>query len=98
MPHKRRDLKCFHGSAQSDWLRLGPMKIQVNSRNPFHAVIKELLYHHECDRIQTPLAWMLDERNKEQYGTPQYSFEWTDIRVMKKYEIPYFLYDTIMLF
>ena len=84
MSQDKKALRCFHASAVSDWLRLGPMKIQVNSNDPYHAVIKELVYYHECDQIRQPLTGLLVKRDKEQYGAPQYSFEWTDLRVMKK--------------
>ena len=63
------------------------MKIQVNSVNPYHTVIKELLYTHECDRLNGPLVKRLDKRNRE-YSKPQVpgksTAEWTEIRVMKK--------------
>ena len=74
--------------ASSDWLRLGPMKIQVNSENPSNLVIKELIYQHECDQMQKPLPKLLDKRSRESHGKPnveEKNTEWIDIRVMKKY-------------
>ena len=71
------------------------MKLQVNSKYPYQAVIKELLYHHECDRIQRPLTKYLDKRTLERNGRPftqkasheipkRRDADWTEIRVMKK--------------
>ena len=77
-------MKCYHASGSSDWLRLGPMKIQMNSHVPFHIVIKELVQVQECDRIRKPLVEKLDSRSKEKDGKPSPSTEWNDIRVMKK--------------
>ena len=76
-------LGCFLRGSSSDWLRLGPMKIEIHSQNPYHAVIKELIYPHECDKIKIPLVYWLGEGRK---GHPNHhpSLEWTDIRVMKK--------------
>ena len=76
-------LRCILTRSSSDWLRLGPMKIEIHSQNPYHSVIKELLYPHECDKLKVPLVRLLDGRRK---GHPQHqpSLEWTDIRVMKK--------------
>ena len=44
----------------SDWLRLGPMKIQINSFDPAHATIKNLLFDHECDSMTRYLGPHLD--------------------------------------
>ena len=67
------------------------MKLQVNSRYPYHAVVKELLYNHECDQIRDPLAKFLDKRTPAKNGTPKIpkkpSADWTEIRVMKKYDV-----------
>ena len=84
VPRDKEQLRCFHAYAKSDWLRLGPMKIQVNSYDPYHAVIKQLIFNHECDRIQKPLVRLLEARSVEKYGIPADSTEWIDIRVMKK--------------
>ena len=84
MPQHMASLRCFHAFGSSDWLRLGPMKIQINSHIPFHIVIKELIQGHECDRMQRPLTMLLDKRSKEKHGKPTLSTHWIDIRVMKK--------------
>lgn len=83
----KKSVTCYHASASSSWLRLGPMKIQDNSNNPYHAVIKELVYDHECDRIKRPLTVSLDKRDQESHGKPIKSFEWMDIRVMKNVRV-----------
>ena len=36
------------------------MKLEFNSFDPFHVVIKELLFPHECDNITEVLGPMLD--------------------------------------
>jgi len=48
-PKERSTLRCFYSKSSSEWLRLGPMKIQINSHDPVHAVIKEFFYDKECD-------------------------------------------------
>ena len=48
-PQERANLRCFYSNSDSDWLRLGPMKIQINSHDPAHAVIKDFFYERECD-------------------------------------------------
>ena len=45
-------LRCFYSHSHSDWLRLGPFKIEVNSYDPFHAVIRNLMFDNECDAIK----------------------------------------------
>lgn len=87
MSENTKGLKCFRAHANSEWLHLGPMKIQTNSHNPFHAVIKELLFTHECENIQMPLGRLLDKRSKDEYGAPAKYFEWTDLRVMKNVQV-----------
>ena len=62
------------------------MKIQINSYDPYHVVIKELLYNHECDQIVQPLAKHL--KSHPDKATKNLSLlgnrEWADVRVMKK--------------
>ena len=92
LPEKRAHLRCFHASATSDWLRLGPMKIQLNSHNPYHVTIKELMYNNECDKIRGPLTKLLknytnytniaDSKSPDAPGTSL--IKWSDVRVMKK--------------
>ena len=54
-----KDLKCFYGHSNSPWLRLGPIKIEVQNKEPYLAVLRELLYPHECDNITQFLGPML---------------------------------------
>ena len=49
--NETKDLKCFFAHADSPWLRLGPMKIELQSKDPYMAVIRELMFPHECDGI-----------------------------------------------
>ena len=44
-------LRCFYAHSNSDWLRLGPMKIETNSYDPAHSTIKNMLYENECDVV-----------------------------------------------
>jgi len=48
-PLERANLRCFYSNSDSEWLRLGPMKIQINSHDPAHAVIRDFFYERECD-------------------------------------------------
>ncbi len=50
--------KYVHGS--SAWLRLAPIKLEINSFDPYHVVLRELLYDHECDDITKYLGPKLD--------------------------------------
>ena len=54
-----KDLKCFYGHSNSPWLRLGPIKIEVQNKEPYLAVLRELLYPHECDNITQFLGPLL---------------------------------------
>ena len=83
MAQDKAPLRCFLVASNSKWLRLGPMKIEINSANPFHSVIKELIYPNESDKMKKPLAHLLDKRRKF-YNKPAPSMQWVDIRVMKK--------------
>ena len=85
LPSKRAHLRCFHASATSDWLRLGPMKIQLNSHNPYHVTIKELMYNNECNQIRGPLTKLLKNHYSKSPDVPGRShIKWSDVRVMKK--------------
>ena len=53
-------LRCFYAHSSSDWLRLGPMKVEINSYDPAHATVKNLMYDHECDEITKYLGPHLD--------------------------------------
>lgn len=46
-----KDLKCFYAHNNSPWLRLAPIKIDMQNHEPYIAVIRELMYTHECDGI-----------------------------------------------
>ena len=59
-PKERANLTCFYSHNGSPWLRLGPMKVEVNSYDPFHVTIRELLYENECDEITKFLGPKLD--------------------------------------
>ena len=59
-PQERANLRCFYGHSASEWLRLGPMKIQINSHDPAHAVIKDLMSDRECDGMTEFLTPLLN--------------------------------------
>ena len=81
----RSKLYCFYVSSTSMWLSLGPMKVQMNSNDMFHAEIKELLYGSECDKLKAPLAKQLyNHRDTLPKLLQSHSAQWTDVRVMKK--------------
>ena len=46
-----KDLKCFYGHNDSPWLKLAPLKIDIQNHEPYIAVLRELMYPHECDGI-----------------------------------------------
>ena len=52
-------LLCFFSTSDSDWLRLGPMKTQVYSHDPYIINVKSLLYENECDGITAALEGKL---------------------------------------
>ena len=59
-PEEDKDLGCFYGDNGSPWLRLGPIKVEVKNKNPYIAVLRELLFEHECDNITQFLGPFLD--------------------------------------
>lgn len=59
-PEDDKDLRCFYGSNGSPWLRLAPLKVEVRNHEPYVAVLKELMFHHECDNITRFLGPHLD--------------------------------------
>ena len=66
------------------------MKIEIKSLDMMNAVIKDLLYAHECDHITRSLPIRkLEEHKSERPKTINSGIfeirDWTDIRVMKKY-------------
>lgn len=55
-PEKDAEMKCIFAHNGSPWLRLGPMKLEIKSKEPYIAVIRELMYPHECDNITSFLG------------------------------------------
>ena len=60
------------------------MKLQVNSHDPYHITVKNLLYDHECDGITKVLGNKLDVWDGIKTVAMKTSLEWEDIRIMKK--------------
>ena len=56
-----KDLKCFYGHNEKAWLKLGPIKIEMKSFEPYIAVLRELMYPNECDEITEYLGPYLGE-------------------------------------
>ena len=62
------------------------MKLQVNSHDPYHLTVKDLLYNNECDSVTSVLGKKLGEKwDGIKTAAMKKSMEWEDIRVMKKY-------------
>ena len=59
-PQEMANLSCFYTHSTSHWLRLGPMKIEINSQDPAHVVIKDLMSDSECDDITEFLTPLLN--------------------------------------
>ena len=59
-PEEDKDLRCLYGHGGSDWLRLGPLKVEVRSKVPYVAVLRELMFESECDNITQFLGPHLD--------------------------------------
>lgn len=59
-PEELGKLKCLYIHNGSPWLRLGPMKMEINSYDPFHVVFKDMLYYNEADNITQYLGPRLD--------------------------------------
>ena len=53
-------MRCFFTASDSSWLLLGPMKAQLNSKDPYILNVKGLLYDDECDGITGTLRNKLD--------------------------------------
>lgn len=51
---------CFYAHNDSPWLRLGPMRLELKNRDPYVAVIRQLLYPHECNNVTKFLGPTLD--------------------------------------
>ena len=84
-PKEREKLRCFFSTSDSSWLLLGPMKIQLNSLDPYHVTIKNIMYEHECDGIIAALGSKLRPWHGNKALMMKTAQEWEDIRVMKKY-------------
>ena len=54
-----KELKCFYAHNDSPWLRLGPVKIEMQNFEPYVAVIRELMFSNECDEITEYLGPLL---------------------------------------
>ena len=76
-----KDLKCFYGHNNSPWLRLGPIKLEVQNKSPYIAVLREILFSHECDNITSFLSPFLGTPPGRMKGGTGKN-DWT----MKKYE------------
>ena len=61
------------------------MKLQINSHDPYHLTVKDLLYNNECDGITSVLGKKLELWDGIKTAAMKKSLEWEDIRVMKKY-------------
>ena len=74
------------------------MKIEITSHDMVNAVIKDLLYHHECEHIveSIPIQKLQEHRSEK----PEIEYanigEWADVRVMKKYDLRY-LFSSILI-
>ena len=79
---ERSSLRCKYHST-SKWLELGPFKIEVNSNDPFHLTIKELLQPNEGVKITQGLSRNLTSHKDRRHGSIK-NGDWTDVRVMKK--------------
>ena len=78
-PRERKDLNCYFSSSKSSWLRLGPMKIQLNWENPYIISIKQFMSSKECNEITNGLGQKLE-------GFVEYANDEDadDVKVMKK--------------
>ena len=61
------------------------MQVQLNDYDPYHAVVKNLLFLNECDSITAMLELNFDKWIAPKGDQPMSSkAAWTDVRVMKK--------------
>ena len=49
--NETKDLYCFYGNNNSPWLKLGPIKVELQNKEPYVAVLRELVFEDECDSI-----------------------------------------------
>ena len=59
-PKEMSNLTCYYAHNGSPWLRLGPMRVEINSYDPYHMTIRNLMFEHECDKITEFLGPLLD--------------------------------------
>lgn len=72
-----KDLRCFYADNGSPWLKLGPIKLELQSFVPYVAVIRELLYPHECDGITDYLGPLLGQPPGRMSGGRSPKNDWT---------------------
>ena len=61
------------------------MKVQVNSYDPYQAVVRNLMLDNECDEIVDELGVDLAVHTSSKAKQPMSkNVPWTDVRVMKK--------------
>lgn len=54
-------MRSFYGHNGSPWLKLGPLKIEIQNHEPYIAVLRELMYPHECDNVTQALGPLLGQ-------------------------------------
>ena len=72
-----KDLKCFYADNNSPWLKLGPIKIDLQNFEPYVAVIRELMYPHECDEVTQFLGPYLGPPPGRMSGGTRGGNDWT---------------------
>ena len=77
-------MRCHLSNSYSDWLKLGPFRFEVNSYDPFHVTIKQLLFPHECDDIVSNNTHYLRPHTAKKKKFHE-TRPWTDVRIMQKY-------------
>lgn len=78
---ERSSLRCAYHS-RSKWLELGPFKIEINSNDPFHITIKELIQWKEAEQIVQNITQGLTTYKKRKHRLIKKG-DWTDVRIMK---------------
>merc|ERR1719445_1376247 len=53
-------LYCRYMHGGSNWLKLGPLKVEINHYDPYHVTIHELMFENECDAVTQYLGPKLD--------------------------------------
>ena len=72
-----KDLKCFYAHNNSPWLKLGPVKIELQNYQPYVAVIRELMFANECDEITQYLGDYLGAPPGRMSGRAGAKNDWT---------------------